>query len=194
MFSAFEGIRALRAGPEPLDHAIVNYIVLAVAFVLEGTSLLRGLRQTHAEAREEKLPYGRLLQTSDDPTATTVVFEDSAALVGLVVAAGGNLGHQLTGSPVWDGVASLAIAVLLTLQLGADQVLLCARLDVVDELTASQVEEAMVRIGEQARAEFPDVTEVFLEPVPSDDPRVRERVRARYGDEVAERIVREAGE
>lgn len=237
LYSAFQGVSALRAEPEPLDHVIVNYLVLGVAFLLEGASLLRGLRQTRGEAREQELPYDEFLQTSDDPTATTVVFEDSAALVGLVLAAGGNIAHQLTGSPRWDGVASLAIAVLLgwvafrlgrsdarlltgvaadprltraavrllgdqpeieavvdllTLQLGTDQVLLCARLDLVDDLDGGQVERAMVRIGEQARAELRDVTEVFLEPVPRDDPGVR--ARARYGDDLAEAMVREAGD
>ena len=239
LYSGFEGIQALRAEPTPLESPLVNYIVLAVAFVLEGTSLVRGIRQTRAEAREHRQTWGRFLSTTDDPTATTVVFEDSAALVGLLLAAGGNIGHQLTGSPVWDGIASLAIAVLLagiafrlgrsnerlltgvqadprlvrdvlgwlgdqdeveavvdllTLQLGTDQVLLCARLDLVDGLDASDVEHAMVRVGSELRDGYPDVVEVFLEPVPRQDEDVRDRVRARYGDALADRIVAEAAQ
>ncbi len=238
LFSAYEGVTALRAGMRPLESPIVNYVVLGVSFLLEGTSLVRGLVQTRTEAREDRRSFREFLRTSDDPTTTTVVFEDSAALVGLTLAAAGNVAHQLTGSSVWDGVASLLIAVLLaavalrlgrtnmrlltgvqadprmvrsivawlgdqpeveavvdllTVQLGTDQVLLCARLDLDDTLDGGAVERAMVRMGEEVRAEFPDVAEVFLEPVPRHDPVVRERVRARYGDVVAQRLVEEAG-
>ena len=81
---------------------------------------------------------------------------------------------------------------LLTIQLGADQVLLCARLDIVDPLSAADVERAMVRIGEDVRTRFADIVEVFLEPVPRHDPVVRDRVRARYGEAVATEMVEEA--
>jgi cation diffusion facilitator family transporter len=237
LFSADEGVEALVSWPSELESPLINYIVLAISFVLEGTSLLKGLRQTRAEARENRQSYREFLRTSDDPTATTVVFEDSAALVGLVLAAAGTALHQVTGSSVWDGVASLLIAALLaviavrlgrtnmrlltgvqadprmvraivawlgdqdeveavvdllTIQLGTDEVLLCARLDLVDSLTGAEVERAMVRMGRDVRGEFPDVAEVFLEPVPRQDEGVRERVRARYGDELATRMVQEA--
>lgn len=237
LFSAYEGVEALTSTSRPLDSPIINYVVLGVAFVLEGTSLVRGLIQTRAEARKDRRSFGDFLDHNDDPTVTTVVFEDSAALIGLVLAAAGNVGHQLTGSGVYDGIASIAIAVLLagvalrlgrsnmrlltgvqadprlvralvtwlgdqaeveavvdllTVQLGADQVLLCARLDVVDPLSAADVERAMVRIGEDVRTRFADIVEVFLEPVPRHDPVVRDRVRARYGDEIADEMVAEA--
>lgn len=239
LFSAFEGVEALRSGPRPLDSPIVNYVVLGVSFVIEGTSLLRGLSQTRAEARAHRQSFGDFLESSDDPTATTVVFEDSAALIGLVIAGAGNLAHQLSGSSFYDGIASILIAVLLaavalrlgrtnmklltgvqadprivralvawlgdqpeieavvdllTLQLGTDQVLLCARLDIDDSLGAAEVERAMVRIGEDVRSSFSDIAEVFLEPVPRHDEVVRDRVRARYGEAVATRMVEEAGE
>lgn len=237
LFSAFEGVEALRAEPRPLDNPIVNYVVLGVSFVIEGVSLLRGLAQTRAEARAHSQSFGDFLDSSDDPTATTVVFEDGAALVGLVIAAAGNVAHQVTGSSVYDGVASILIAVLLaavalrlgrtnmhlltgvqadprlvraiiawlgdqpeidavvdllTVKLGTDQVLLCARLDVDDNLRAVDIERAMVRIGEDVRTSFTDIAEVFLEPVPKHDEIVRDRVRARYGDDIATRMVEEA--
>lgn len=237
LYSAYEGVEALVSESHSLESPLVNYVVLAIAFVLEGVSWLKGLRQTRREAREKRQSYREFLRTTDDPTATTVVFEDSAALVGLVLAAAGTALHQVTGAAVWDGVASLAIAVLLalvavqlgrtnmrlltgvqadprlvrailarlgdeeeveavvdllTVQIGADQVLVCARLDLEDDLTAAQVERAMVRIGRDLRERFGDVAEVFLEPVPRHDEEVRERVRARYGEELATRIVQEA--
>lgn len=237
LFSTYEGIESLVGGGSELVSPIVSYVVLGLSFLLEGASLVRGLQQTRAQAREHEQGFGEFLDTSDDPTATTVVFEDSAALIGLLLAGGGVALHQITGSGVYDGIASLAIAVLLgfvavrlgrtnmrlltgtqadprlvraivgqlgdedeveavvdlvTVQLGTDQVLVCARLDIVDPLDAGQVERAMVRIGRGLRERFPDIAEVFLEPVPRQDPEVRERVRARYGDDLATRMEQEA--
>ena len=81
---------------------------------------------------------------------------------------------------------------LLTLTLGTDQVLVCARLDLADDLSASDVERAMVRIAAGLEETFLEVVEVFLEPVPRHDQAVRERVRSRYGDRLAEFMVHEA--
>lgn len=239
LYSGYEGIEALRSESHELTSPLVSYIVLAVAFVLEGSSLLKGLRQTRGEAKEKQQSFREFLRTSDDPTATTVVFEDSAALIGLLLAAAGTVLHQLTGSGVYDGIASLCIALLLafiavrlgrtnmrlltgvqadprlvrsilvqlgdepeidavvdllTVQLGTDQILVCARLDLVDSLTGGEVEQAMVRINRDIREHFSDVVEVFLEPVPRDHAEVRERVRARYGEDVAARMVNEAAD
>lgn len=70
---------------------------------------------------------------------------------------------------------------LLTMMVGTDRVLVCARLDFVDALGAADVELACVDIDERLRAEFPDLDEIFLEPVPRTDPGVRARVLERYG-------------
>ncbi|MEY9871485.1 cation diffusion facilitator family transporter [Streptacidiphilus sp. MAP12-33] len=112
VFSVTDGIRTLVHGEQPGDP-VVSYVVLAFSFVLEGGSLLRGLRQTRAEAARYHAPLLRYLRRTPDTTVKAVVFEDAAALVGLLLAAGGLLGVQLTGSGVWDGIASLAIGVLL---------------------------------------------------------------------------------
>lgn len=237
LFSAYQGVQALVGDANELESPLVSYVVLGISFVLEGTSLVRGIAQTRGEAREHRQTFRDFLATSDDPTATTVVFEDSAALVGLLLAAAGVALHELTGSGVYDGIASLLIAVLLalvavrlgrsnmrlltsaqadprlgravlealgdepeveavvdllTLQLGTDQVLVCARLDVVDGVDGADLERATVRIGAMLRERFPDVFEVFLEPVPRHDAAVRARVRGRYGDDLADRIEGEA--
>lgn len=237
LYSAFEGVHALTSGEHDVESPLINYVVLGIAFLLEGTSLLRGVRQTRDEARQHRQTFRAFLRTSDDPTATTVVFEDSAALLGLVLAAAGNALHQVTGQAFWDGIASLAIAAvlavvalrlglankrlltdvqadprlvravlvhlgdepeveavvdLLTLTLGTDSVLVCARLDLQDSLSSAEVERATVRIGDGVKEAFPDVAEVFLEPVPRHDEAVRERVRSRYGDRLAEYMVHEA--
>jgi cation diffusion facilitator family transporter len=99
--------------PEPATDFVVGYVVLAVAFLLEGISFLQALRQVRAEAQKvsrELLEHA--LETSD-PTLRAVFAEDAAALVGLVLAFGGLLGHQLTGSPVPDALGSIAVGVLL---------------------------------------------------------------------------------
>lgn len=112
VFSAYEGVHALLGGGE-LTSPLVSYIVLGIAFVLEGISWVRALKQVRAEARAEHLSIRQLLRVSDDPTMTTVFYEDSAALVGLLVAAAGVGLHELTGSSVPDAVASLVIAAVL---------------------------------------------------------------------------------
>jgi divalent metal cation (Fe/Co/Zn/Cd) transporter len=70
---------------------------------------------------------------------------------------------------------------LLTMLTGTDKVLVCARLDFVDTASAADLERACVRIDAQLRREFPDLDEIFLEPVPRSDPDLQARVRARYG-------------
>jgi cation diffusion facilitator family transporter len=112
VFSIYDGVHTLIEG-EDLGDPLVSYIVLAVAFLLEGWSLRTGLKQARGEAARAKVPFGRYLRRTPDTAVKAVVLEDSAALIGLVLAAGGLLGGQLTGSGVWDGTAALCIGVLL---------------------------------------------------------------------------------
>jgi cation diffusion facilitator family transporter len=96
-FSVFEGLLTLRHGG---GHSFtVAYVVLAVAFAAEGTSLLRAYRQVRGEARSSDTQLIEHVRGSRDTTVKTALFEDSTALVGLVLAAGGLLLQQLTGSP-----------------------------------------------------------------------------------------------
>ncbi|MGN6612297.1 MAG: cation diffusion facilitator family transporter [Angustibacter sp.] len=81
-----------------------------------------------------------------------------------------------------------AVVDLMTERIGTDQVLVCARLDYADALDARQVEASTVEMNRGLRREFGDVVEVFLEPVPRHDERLRERVRQRYGDDVVGRL------
>ncbi|MEU1531538.1 cation diffusion facilitator family transporter [Streptomyces fagopyri] len=112
VFSIYDGVHTLVAGEE-LGDPLVSYVVLAVAFLLEGYSLRTGVRQARGEAARIGAPFKRYLRHTPDTAVKAVVLEDSAALVGLVLAAGGLLGGQLTGSGVWDAVASLCIGLLL---------------------------------------------------------------------------------
>ncbi|MEF9883064.1 cation diffusion facilitator family transporter [Streptomyces sp. P9-A4] len=112
VFSIYDGIHTLSQGEEPGDP-LISYIVLGVAFLLEGFSLRTGVKQVKAEAERARAPFARYLRLMPDTTVKAVVMEDSAALAGLMLAAGGLLGVQITGSGVWDGVASILIGCLL---------------------------------------------------------------------------------
>lgn len=121
-FSIFEGVLELRRSGGGSDFTVA-YVVLAVACVAEGTSLIRAYRQMRGEARSEHVEVLQHVQRSPDITVKAALFEDSAAVVGLALAAAGLLLQQLTGSPVWDGAASIAIGGLLivvAVKLGLD--------------------------------------------------------------------------
>jgi divalent metal cation (Fe/Co/Zn/Cd) transporter len=108
--SFYEGIQHIRH-PEPMRDPTWNYVVLALAFLFEGTSFLIALRQFRAQARGR--PFWRALEQSKDPTTYTVLAEDSAALMGLAVAALGiYLSHRLDLRQL-DGAASVVIGLLL---------------------------------------------------------------------------------
>jgi cation diffusion facilitator family transporter len=108
--SLYEGVIHL-LHPQPIRDLEVNYIVLAVAFVFEAASLWVAGREFRERA--EGRGFFRTVRESKDPTVYTVVLEDGAALVGLLFAFLGNLLFDLTGSPIWDGAASVAIGCLL---------------------------------------------------------------------------------
>ena len=88
---------------------------------------------------------------------------------------------HLQGRPEVEQVVDL-----LTMMLGTDRVLVCARLDFDDALGAADVERACVAIDDALHQEFPDLDEIFLEPVPRHDQGVRDRVLERYGSQIGE--------
>jgi cation diffusion facilitator family transporter len=114
-FSIFQGLHTIFSAPEPSALLWINYPVLAVATVLEGVSFRQAARQASAEARQGKRSLRAYLRDPEDPTVKSVFLEDSVALIGLMIAAAGVGLHQLTGSALWDGLASLAIGCLLVL-------------------------------------------------------------------------------
>lgn len=109
--SIYHGVAALR-DPPPLEDPLWNYVVLAVAFLFEGYSW-NVSRQALNAARAPGMTLWQAVRASKDASVFTVFIEDSAALLGLVVAAGGiALGHYL-GNPYIDPVASILIGLLL---------------------------------------------------------------------------------
>jgi cation diffusion facilitator family transporter len=111
-FAITQGVHAIVSHTQTGDY-LVSYVVLAVAFVLEGLSLLRALSQVQGNARRYRVPLLRYLRRTPDTAVKAVASEDSAALVGLTLAGMGLLLSELTGDPVWDGAASVAIGALL---------------------------------------------------------------------------------
>lgn len=99
--------------PEPASDFAIAYVVLAVAFVLEGASFAQSLVQIRRDARRLGRPAVDLALNGSNSTLRAVLAEDAAALIGLVLAATGILLHQVTGSAVYDAIGSILIGVLL---------------------------------------------------------------------------------
>ncbi len=115
-YAIYEGIQKL-THPHPPTNLKWAYIILAISFVLEAGSIGLAIYQEVKEAHHEGLSFSEYLRLSKDPTAKTVLFEDSAALLGIVIAAIGILltDYQVGGAAgaYWDGVASIVIGLVL---------------------------------------------------------------------------------
>jgi cation diffusion facilitator family transporter len=108
--SIVEGTRRLLE-PRPIEHAIVNYVVLSLAMVFEGAAwwvAFREFRRTKGQ-----WSYVEAVQRGKDPSVFVVLFEDSAAMLGLMVAMAGIALAQATGILWFDGLASILIGVIL---------------------------------------------------------------------------------
>jgi cation diffusion facilitator family transporter len=116
--SILDGVNRIRFGGDQ-GSPTVAFAVLGIAFVLEGSSLLRALRQVQGSARRYRVRPRTFLQETTDTAVRAVTFEDSAALVGLVLAAVGLGLTEITGSSMWDGLSSVLIGVLLVVVAGS---------------------------------------------------------------------------
>jgi cation diffusion facilitator family transporter len=112
-FSAYQGVEALVSASGSEGSPTWSFVVLGVSFLFEGTSFVKGLVQLHGNAATTGTRPLRFLRGEADPALRAVIWEDGAALIGLVLAAGGLGLDVVMGGRTFDGVASLAIAVLL---------------------------------------------------------------------------------
>src|SRR5947209_15291816 len=96
VFSVMQGVNELRHPGGDSGHFRLTYAVLAVSFVLEGISWSQARKQLKEDAHRTNRGVHRQLWDTSDPAVTTVFFEDSAALVGLVIAALGVGLHEVT--------------------------------------------------------------------------------------------------
>jgi cation diffusion facilitator family transporter len=108
--SAYQGIGRVMH-PEPIERPGVIFAVLAVSLAFEAASWWVGMRAFGATKRN--LGWWEAFRKSKDPPAFIVVFEDTAAILGILAAAAGTAAAVLTGDGRWDGIASLVIAGIL---------------------------------------------------------------------------------
>ena len=111
-FSVYHGVTTI-IGAEGTGDYLISFVVLLVSFVAEGISFLRARRQVARESARWGVSSARFLKLTPDTTVKAVYLEDSAALIGLVLAALGIGLTQVTGAELWDGLASVAIGALL---------------------------------------------------------------------------------
>jgi cation diffusion facilitator family transporter len=211
-FSILQGVQTIVGGEEQGDP-LISYIVLAVSFVLESGSLIKAVRQVRGSARKWQITPGEYLSRTTDTTVKAVTFEDSAALVGLVLAALGLFLEQVTGDPRWDGLSAIVIGVLLivvagvlaranvslligqsvspriqnelkaeiaaldhvvdvpfllTSVIGPAQMLVAAKVDFDDEVTAADIERTADEAERRLVGRHEGVRYVFLDPTAGD--------------------------
>jgi cation diffusion facilitator family transporter len=108
--SIYEGIQHL-VDPHPMTDVYINYIVLGLAIVFEGVAWTFAFIEFNKT--RGKLGYFEAVRNGKDPTLFVVLFEDSAAMLGLIIALAGVGLSQLTGIVYFDGIASILIGVVL---------------------------------------------------------------------------------
>ena len=211
-FSIFYGIYSLFRPPDQ-GGVVVALVILAVAFVLEGISWARAAWQLRGTAAEEGKGFFAHLLHEAEPTVRAVFLEDTAAVIGVVLAAAGLVLDELLDSHVYDAIASVAIGLLLigvayllgeqnrellvgraadqetvdslreeilatdgirgvievfTMQLGADSMLMAARVDVEPNHSGDDLERTADAVEERVQAKHPKVRHVFIDPTPGD--------------------------
>jgi cation diffusion facilitator family transporter len=108
--SLYEGIAHI-LNPEPIKNATVNYAVLGLSALFDGTTWWIALRNFKGRMRYADI--FRAIRKSKDPSSFMVLFEDSAALTGLMIAFAGTYFSVRLDLPTLDGVASILISAVL---------------------------------------------------------------------------------
>jgi len=108
--SLYEGI-IHTIHPEPMGNPLINYMVLGLALLFEGIAWYFAL--TEFSKVKGKLGYIEAVQRGKDPTMFVVLFEDSAAMLGIIVAFAGVFLVDHTGILIFDGIASVIIGLIL---------------------------------------------------------------------------------
>ncbi len=147
--SLYEGIHSI-TDPHPLDNLTINYVVLSLAIVFEGGAWYFAFREFNKS--RGSMSYLEAVQRGKDPSMFVVLFEDSAAMLGLLVALLAMVLTQVTGNLYFDGFASIVIGLIL----GGTAVWLA-------------VETKGLLIGERANIEVVDGIRTLAEELPGID-------------------------
>ena len=110
VFSIYEGVRKVLA-PEPIEHVGAGLVVLAIAFVLEGGSVLSNVREINR--RRGTTGFWKYLRGTKDSDLIVVFGENAGDSLGLACAISTTLLASFTGDGVWDGVGSLLVGIVL---------------------------------------------------------------------------------
>ncbi|KIA63112.1 MULTISPECIES: cation diffusion facilitator family transporter [Nocardia] len=110
IYAVYEGIHKIQH-PEDLTSPIVAIVILLIAIGLETYSFTTAIRES--KPLKGGASWWRFIRTSRSPELPVVLLEDTGALVGLIFAFIGVGLTMVTGNPVWDGVGTLAIGLLL---------------------------------------------------------------------------------
>ena len=108
--SIYKGVHHI-IHPAAMQNPYLNYIVLALALIFEGAAWYFAL--TEFTKAKGKWGYLQAVQRGKDPTMFVVLFEDSAALLGIIVAFLGIFLSQITANAIFDGIASVIIGLIL---------------------------------------------------------------------------------
>ena len=108
--SLYEGIHRIM-DPQPMTDVYINYIVLGLAIVFEGAAWFMAMKEFNKQKGGHS--YVSAIQRAKDPSIFVVLFEDTAALLGLLVALLAIYIGQLTENVYLDGVASVIIGLIL---------------------------------------------------------------------------------
>ena len=110
-FAIYEGIQNVMAGGHPIENPLINYVVLAIGIAVEGFSLSVAVRTVNKARGDRKIMT--YIRESKSPTNITVFLEDTAAVLGMMVALVGNILSTATGNYVIDAWASVIIGVIM---------------------------------------------------------------------------------
>lgn len=228
-YALYEGFQKL-THPHPPENLSIAYWVLGISLVLEAGSIGLAIYQEVKEAHHEGMTFMQYLRESKDPTAKTVLFEDTAALLGIIIAW---IGLYLTehhagpgGGAYWDGVASMVIGVilaivafslarssrglllgeaatkksvekirqaikehanvvevveLLTMHLAPKQILICAHINLRNNLTTDEIEQTNEAIEALIKQADPKVDMIFLESARESESDVQHAIPEHFG-------------
>jgi cation diffusion facilitator family transporter len=144
--SFYEGLVHLRH-PTSIENPLVNYIVLGLSLVFEGVSWTVAFHEF--DARRDDVDYIEAIMRSKDPSIFVVLLEDTAAVLGILIAFTGTVLSEWLSSPVFDGAASIGIAIVL----GATAVFLARESKglLIGEPASKEINGSILRLARKHR-------------------------------------------